>query len=114
MALRVRHLEEPLVEFGTGTATTIKEGLAQYGPYSLRLGPAHPTTVRVGLVGTYLSVAGARSFLKRCAAQIPSGRPSHLLAPDFLGFETVMHASLALDPIWEWTIDQDAVGKALD
>ncbi len=113
-ALRVRHLDEPIVEFGTGTATTIKEGLAEYGPYSLRLGPAHPATVRVGLVGTDASVAGARSFLKRCTARIPSGRLSHLLAPDFPGFETVMHASLALDPIWEWTIDQDVVGKALD
>ncbi len=114
MALRIRHLAEPIVELGTGTATTIKEGLARYGPYSLRLGPAHPTTVRVGLVGTDASVAGARSFLKRCTARIPSGRPSHLLAPDFLGFGTVMHASLAIDPIWEWTIDQGIVAKALD
>jgi hypothetical protein len=112
-ALRVRHLDEPNVEFGTGTAATIKEGLAQYGPYSLRLGPAHPTAVRVGLVGTDASVAGARSFLKRCSTRILSGRPSHLLAPDFPGFETVMQASLAVDPVWEWMIDHDIVGKAL-
>lgn len=113
MGLRISHLDEPVVEFGTGEASMIKEGLAAGGPYSLRLGGAHPPVVRVGFVGTKESVDGARAFLEKCSSPIGSGRTNLRLAPDFPGFESLMHSALALDPNWAWTVDADAFERAI-
>jgi hypothetical protein len=112
-ALRLIHLPEPNVEFGEGESSTIREGLAEFGPYSLRLGAAHPSAVRVGIVGTPESVAGARSFLQRMASRIHSGRPNVLLTPDYPGFAKVFRSSLAVEPRWEVELDAASVEEAL-
>ncbi len=111
--LRLIHLPEPTVEFGEGESSAIREGLARYGPYSLRLGPAHPSAVRVGVVGTSQSVAGARSFLERMGSRVHSGRPSALLTPDYPGFSQAFHSTLAVDTRWLVQLDSSAVDRAL-
>ncbi len=112
-ALRLIHLPEPNVEFGEGESSTIREGLAEFGPYSLRLGAAHPSAVRIGIVGTPESVAGARSFLQRMASRIHSGRPNVLLTPDYPGFAEVFRSSLAVEPRWVVELDAASVEEAL-
>ena len=112
-ALRLIHLPEPAVEFGEGESTVVREGLAQYGPYSLRLGAAHPSAVRVGIVGTPQSVAGARKFLERMANRIHSGKPNSILTPDYPGFDSVFRSSLAVDSRWTVELDPTAVEHAL-
>lgn len=113
MSLRLVHLPETEVEFGEGTATTIKEGLAELGPYSLRLGAAHPGSVNVGLVGPPAAIAAAMAFLVRCKTTVLSGRPNRLLAPPYPGFKAVMHADLNIDPRWTKPIDADRLEEAL-
>lgn len=112
-ALRLVHLPEPTVEFGEGESSLIREGLADLGPYSLRLGAAHPGAVRVGIVGTPASVVGARKFLERMAGRIHSGRPNALLTPDYPGFAAVFRSSLAVDPRWVVELDPAAVEREL-
>ena len=112
-ALRLIHLPEPTVEFGEGEASTIREGLAEFGPYSLRLGLAHPNAVRVGVVGTKASVVGARAFIERMASRINSGRPNTLLTPDYPGFSDIFRSALAVDPRWVVELDQGDVDQAL-
>jgi hypothetical protein len=113
-ALRLIHLPEPTVEFGEGESSTIREGLASYGPYSLRLGAAHPGAVRVGIVGTPDSVDGARRFLERMNSRVHSGRPSALLTPDYPGFTPVFRSSLAVEPRWVVELESAAVERALN
>jgi hypothetical protein len=112
-ALRLVHLPEPTVEFGDGESSVIREGLAALGPYSLRLGAAHPSAVRVGIVGTPASVVGARKFLERMAGRIHSGRPNALLTPDYPGFAASFRSSLAVDSRWVVELDPPAVDRAL-
>ena len=70
----VRQLDEPELEFGSGTDARVKEGLTAHGPYSLRLGPRHPQQVRVGLVGPASPLAKTSEFLSRMrqAPPVPS------------------------------------------
>lgn len=112
-ALRLIHLPEPTVEFGEGESALVREGLAQYGPYSLRLGAAHPSAVRVGIVGTPASAAGARKFLERMANRIHSGKPNSILTPDYPGFDSAFRSSLAVDSRWTVELDPTAVEQAL-
>ncbi len=72
--MRVIHLDDPSVEFGTGEAASTEEGLATFGPYSLRLGAAYPAAVRVGIVGTPESVSLTQDFLTRCKSPIEATR----------------------------------------
>jgi hypothetical protein len=111
--IRIVELGDPEVEFGQGNSATIKEGLVRYGPYSTRLGAAHPTTVRVGFVGTKASTDGAIAFFRRLTTKIPSGRPRPILAPDYPGFAEAFRSELALDPRWVSTIQDDDVDAAL-
>ncbi len=111
--MRVIHLEEPSVEFGTGEASTTKEGLATFGPYSLRLGAAHPAAVRVGIVGTPESVSLTQDFLTRCKSPIAATREKVIQGPAFPGFDATMHSALALDKHWNQEIESHRLESAL-
>ena len=80
---------EPNLEFGTGEADTPKGGLEAFGPYTIRLGPTHPTRVKVGLVGTADSIAAARRFLRSCLGPLSSRSTNLSLAPNYPGFSSV-------------------------
>ena len=111
--MRLLHLPEPAVEFGAGKHTEIREGLALHGPYSLRLGRAHPGTVRVGIVGNGDAVAGAMTFLSLLRNPVLSGKTNDRLAPDFPGFNATFHAELGLDARWTHLIDDAALNAVL-
>lgn len=106
MKLQVEHLDEPLLEFGTGEATTPKEGLlAAGGPFSLRLGAAHPPEVRIGLVGTEAAVAATRAFFVRARTGVASGNKNEMLFPDFPGFTAVFKSQLVIDDRLDAIVD---------
>jgi hypothetical protein len=86
---------EPLLQFGEGhEARTPKEGLVAGGPYDLRLGTAHRTTVRLGLVGPPEAVRATRLFLGRVSEGIAAERSNLALFPDFPRFEKVFRSTL--------------------
>ena len=110
----VSQLDEPALEFGTGTDERVKEGLTAFGPYSLRLGPRHPQQVRVGLVGPADPVAKARSFLDRMQESIPTLGDMQLQRPPFPGFASTFHSQLLVDESWSYTIPDDVLAAALE
>jgi hypothetical protein len=110
----VRQIEEPELEFGSGTDARVKEGLTAYGPYSLRLGPRHPQQVRVGLVGPAAPVAKTREFLDRMRESIPTFGDMQLQRPPFPGFASTFHSELLVDDSWQHTIADDRLSNALD
>ena len=113
MKLELVKLDEPDLQFATGSSSSPKEGLLAYGPYSLELGAAHPARVRVGLVGPPEAVASARMFLQRCRKVVPSGLPDSLLAPEFPGFWDAFHSDLTTDPVFDSEIDSDVFTQAM-
>ncbi len=87
--------DEPLLQFGgEHDARTPKEGLVAGGPYDLRLGVAHRSQVRLGLIGPPGAVIAMRSFLSRLKQGLPAERSNLTLFPDFPGFEPVFRATL--------------------
>lgn len=110
----VRSLDEPSLEFGSGTDDRVKEGLTAHGPYSLRLGPRHPQQVRVGLVGPADPLAKARAFLNLMRDSIPTLGDMQLQRPPFPGFDSTFQSQLLVDPAWEYTISDQRLAAALD
>jgi hypothetical protein len=114
MRLDLDSLPDPVLQFGEGDAKTPKDGLTQYGPYSLTMGPAHPASVKVGLIGTADTIELARGFLRRCTRPVPSGLPDKRVAPEFPGFGTAMRSELITDSIFDVILDPAALDSALD
>lgn len=111
LGLRVEHYDDPPLEFGGGEAATPKEGLASFGPYSLRLGAAHRSEVRLGIIGTRETVEATRRLLDRIEAGAASGNANQALFPDFPGFERVFRAKFHRTT--EHVVSDAHVAKAL-
>jgi hypothetical protein len=94
LEMEISHHADPLLEFGEGEATTPKAGLADFGPYSLRLGPRHRDQLHLGIVGTPKTIRAAKRFLSRIEKGIRSGNDNLALAPDFPGFREVFRSEL--------------------
>ena len=95
----VKHLKEPLLEFGTGSHVDIRFGLMNLGPQDLGQS-RRPEKIKIGVIGTAHSVEGCSKWIERCAHEIPakeSQKPN--LFPYFPGFneETTFRSSIALD-----------------
>jgi hypothetical protein len=99
MKLELDRIPEPRLEFGEGEERTPKVGLATCGPYSLQLGPAHPQTIKLGLIGPGPEVDAAHRFFKRAERDVPSGKENRSLFPDFPGFEKVCRSELVHDAV---------------
>lgn len=104
MRFDVHRLAEPLLEFGSGTDSRVKEGLTAGGPYSLQLGPRHPAQIRLGLVGPSEDVAAVKQFLARMSTFIPSLGDQEVQRPSFPGFSLTYQSELQFDPSWDHLI----------
>lgn len=111
--LKVRQLEEPRLEFGSGQDPRVKEGLTAFGPYSLRLGARHPRQVRVGVIGPEEAVRKTGEFLSRMDDSIPSLGDMQLQRPAFPGFHSTFSSELLVDDSWRYTIPSDRLTSAL-
>lgn len=112
--LEVSHLDEPILQFGPEhDARTPKEGLVSGGPYDLRLGHAHRSQIRVGLVGPREAVIEMRGFLGRMTRSLRSERGNLALFPAFPGFEHPFRCTLATDSSWDLEFPAARVRQAL-
>lgn len=112
-AVVVTQLDEPMLEFGTGTDARVKEGLTAFGPYSMCLGARHPQQVRIGLVGPADPLARARAFLGQMQDSIPTLGDMQLQRPPFPGFASTFQSELLIDDTWLHTIPADRLSAAL-
>lgn len=104
--MKLDHLPEPELEFGSGRHIDIRFGIMNYGPHDVDSESA-PRRIRVGIVGTPEDVERAREFLERCREEIPGAETRQTnLRPRFPGFrlDTAFHATLVLDEALQRTI----------
>ena len=110
--LKFEQLPTPQLEFGSpGYFTDPKLGLTSAGPFDLRFGAAHTTSIRIGLVGPSQMIANANRWFERCMHQLPPAKKSHPQYPGYAGFSEIFRANLVLDS--RWTIDLDEEDKSL-
>lgn len=96
LEMQISHHDDPTLEFGEGDAATPKTGLADFGPYSLRLGSGHRDQLHVGIVGTAESIRAAKGLLTLIEKGGRSGSDNLALSPDFPGFGKVFRSDLRL------------------
>lgn len=113
MKVDVEQLVEPRLEFGDGEAEAPKPGLLACGPYSLRLGAAHPATIRVGLVGPPSTLEAAHQFLSRIQIRVLSAKANQRLFPDFPGFSTALRSELVHDAVLDAPLNASTLGQAI-
>jgi hypothetical protein len=95
--MKVTHHLDPALEFGEGEAATPKTGLADFGPYSLRLGDGHRDQLHLAIVGTAATIRSAKGFLDRMRTGVRSGNSNLALFPDFPGFDQAFRSELRMD-----------------
>ena len=100
--MKLEHLPEPLLEFGTGKHVDVRFGISQYWPLDREMGTA-PREVRLGLVGTAETTEGVSQWLEACAQGV-SRKDSSLvnLFPIFPGFneDSCFGARLVVEDRW--------------
>lgn len=106
--MKIEHIQEPELEFGTGRHVDIRFGLMSHGPVDYARSLA-PRQIRLGLVGTTQTLEAVTTWLARCRDGIPakkSNQPN--LFPRFPGFgiDSCFHASLETEPRLQRTIPQ--------
>lgn len=84
--MKVQHIDEPELEFGSGRHIDIRFGLMNYGPFDSGAATA-PKRIRVGIVGSNESIEGLHEWLEKCRGEVvakDSRQPN--LFPRFPGF----------------------------
>lgn len=109
--MKLEHLTEPLLEFGTGQHVDVRFGLAQLWPRDREMGTA-PRDIRVGLVGTAETSESVRQWLEDCAEGVaPKTTRLVNLFPAFPGFnqDSCFGARLVLDDRWTANITKSDI-----
>src|SRR5260370_18720843 len=86
--MKLAHIDEPELEFGTGKHIDIRFGLRNYGPLDFKDQSA-PKQINVGIVGTPETIEGVATWIDKCRKGIAAkaSRQPHLFS-DFPGFAT--------------------------
>jgi hypothetical protein len=117
--VNVSFIQEPTLEFGTGTHVDIRFGLMNYGPLDRR-GELAPQKVRLGIIGIPEGVEGVHTWMEgigRGVAAKESKQPN--LFPRFPGFgeSTNLPAPLVVDSRLHGVVKQrelDSLFKSSD
>src|ERR1051326_888705 len=66
-------LQEPKLQFGQYFEhQDTKTGLAECGPFGLNIEGLHPSEIKIGIIGTRETIAGAREWIETCSCPIES------------------------------------------
>lgn len=106
-------IEEPKLEFGVGTDSRVKEGLAAGGPYSLQLGARHPSAIRLGFVGPADDLDLAERFVRGMEQFIPTLGQKDIQRPAFPGFRRAFQSEMAFDSSWRYVISDSDLTETL-
>jgi hypothetical protein len=83
--MRLKLLEEPLLQFGNGQSICPKVGIRNFSPYDLE--NVRPTQIALGMIGKSESVEKMLVWINRCKKEVHSGKKKLLnLFPAFPGF----------------------------
>ena len=86
--MKLTHIDEPELEFGTGKHIDIRFGLRNYGPLDFK-DPSSPKQINVGIIGTPETIDGVTGWIDKCCQGIAAkaSKQPHLFS-DFPGFST--------------------------
>lgn len=71
--LKIRYLKEPNLQFGGYFEhPDSKTGLREFGPFGKSITGLHPTSIRIGFVGTKETIYWAQNWINRCSGYIES------------------------------------------
>lgn len=71
--IEIDYLSEPSLQFGGYFEhEDTKTGLAEYGPFGKNIDGLHVSEIRIGLIGTRLTIAKAKEWLELCSGYIES------------------------------------------
>src|SRR5437870_812832 len=83
-SLSAGYIPEPLLVFGgSNLHVNPRSGIARYGPLSYSPRRSHPNQVRVGVIGSALTVTASTEWLRAMAAGVGGDENN----PEFPGFE---------------------------
>ncbi|MBX3085506.1 MAG: hypothetical protein KF716_27975 [Anaerolineae bacterium] len=84
--MKIEHLAEPELEFGTGKHIDIRFGLMNYKPFDYKDIRA-PKAIKLGLIGTNETIEGVSTWVEKCSQGIPAKESNkYTLFPEFPGF----------------------------
>ncbi len=73
MKIDVEYLTEPKLQFGHYFEhEDSKTGLAEYGPFGKTIEGLHPSTIKLGFIGTRATIEGAVDWITECKSYIES------------------------------------------
>jgi hypothetical protein len=111
-AIDIEYLPEPFLLFADdGLHVDSKSGIERYGPRSYRT-RLHPTSVRIGFIGTAELSEAARSWIENTAVGV-RGDATNRSFPGFAS-DRGFFSSLRFDDGWNATISQSEMGELLD
>lgn len=104
------YFDEPSLEFCGGREhVSPKMGITLFGPRSLDLSQRHPSTVKVGFVGSGESIESARSWITSCLPGV-EGDDAHLEFPGFQE-DRGFFSTLLMDDDWVEPITQHEISS---
>lgn len=111
VTIECAYLGEPLIAFGQdGRHVDPKSGIARYGPRSLDT-ERHPSSVRVGVIGTGQTIELAKNWLDANARGV-SGDAKHLEFPGFAS-DRGFYSELRFDSHWMQYMTQSELGAVM-
>lgn len=98
--MNIRHISEPLLNFGYGVSECPRHGINTFNPYDIDV--IRPAQIKLGIVGKEESVESVLLWINSCKSEVAakvSKRPKPNLFPAFPGFneETAFQAKIAYD-----------------
>ncbi len=141
IAFTYENLAEPKLQFGQYFEhQDTKTGLAECGPFGLNVDGLHPSEIKIGLIGTRETIAGAKEWIETCGNPIESEnarilggstfsdnglfgempdqrftRVYKILNRDFIGFnaESTFQCRFQLNERWERNLNPRTIERIL-
>ena len=113
--MKATHIEEPLLEFGTGTHIDVRFGISEYGPFDISHGTA-PGSIKVGIVGSTRSNEELTRWLEQASAGVAGAVSRRAnFHPAFPGFseESCFQCYLVTEDRWTNPISQREVDDVI-
>lgn len=144
MSIKVEYLAEPKLQFGSYFEhEDSKTGLAEFGPFGKNVAGLHASEIKIGIIGTRETIAGAKEWIEECGTPIESDkvkqtrsramssettlfgeeeqeqqliRISKILNRDFVGFrrDGPFQSCFQLNERWEKPLSPRELQKILD
>jgi len=110
--LTCKYLGEPLLSFGNGgTHVDPKFGIARFGPKSLNTSDRHPASLRVGFIGSAITIEQAQEWIEINARGVP-GDEDHPAFPGFAS-DRGFHTELLFSTRWSEPITRSELDDLL-